>query len=88
MLLIHTEIRPSAIHCIGLFACEFIAAGSLVWRFDPRVDNLSLEQFGKVANRTWLRRSLLWRAPPSVHLGRRPGLPAARAIGAFDLTHD
>lgn len=38
MLLVKTIIKPSNIAGIGLFADEFIKKGTLVWRFDPRID--------------------------------------------------
>lgn len=44
MLLVPTEIRPSPIHGIGLFAKEFIAKGTIVWRFDSRIDRIYSEE--------------------------------------------
>lgn len=38
MLLVRTTLKNSRIHGIGLFAAEFIPAGSVVWRFSPIVD--------------------------------------------------
>jgi uncharacterized protein len=38
MLLVPTFLAPSAIHGIGLFAAEPIAAGTRVWRLDPTFD--------------------------------------------------
>jgi len=38
MLLVKTEIKPSSIHGIGLFAGEDIAAGTLVWEFREPFD--------------------------------------------------
>jgi SET domain-containing protein len=35
MLFVKTEVRPSAIQGLGLFAAESIAAGTLIARFDP-----------------------------------------------------
>lgn len=40
MLLVKTRIGPSSIHGTGLFAAEFIAKGSVIWRFDARIDRL------------------------------------------------
>jgi len=40
MLLIPTFVAPSAIHGLGLFARESVPRGTLVWKFDPRVDQL------------------------------------------------
>ena len=39
-LLIPTRLASSPIHGLGLFAGEPVAAGTAVWRFDPRVDRL------------------------------------------------
>jgi uncharacterized protein len=38
MLLVKTKIGPSNIQGTGLFADEFIPKGTLVWKFDPSVD--------------------------------------------------
>lgn len=38
MLRVRTRIGPSAIAGTGLFAAEPIAAGQLIWRFDPGFD--------------------------------------------------
>lgn len=38
MLLVKTRIGPSSIHGTGLFADEFIAKGTLLWRFTPGFD--------------------------------------------------
>lgn len=38
MLLVRTLRRPSEIHGMGLFADEFISAGTPTWRFTPGVD--------------------------------------------------
>lgn len=40
MLMVATELRPSAIHGIGVFLLEPAAAGQLVWRFDSRIDRV------------------------------------------------
>jgi uncharacterized protein len=39
MLLVKTKLAPSAINGIGLFAAEFIAAGTIIWRYNPVVDS-------------------------------------------------
>lgn len=39
MLLIAVEVRPSAVHGIGVFAREAVRRGAVVWQFDPGVDN-------------------------------------------------
>jgi SET domain-containing protein len=38
MLLVKCQIRPSSIHGLGVFAAEFIPAGTVVWRYTPPVD--------------------------------------------------
>jgi uncharacterized protein len=38
MLLVKTYISASSIHGVGLFAAEPIAKGTVIWRFDERVD--------------------------------------------------
>ncbi len=38
MLRIRTRLAPSPIHGIGLFADEPIAAGTIIWEYDPHFD--------------------------------------------------
>jgi SET domain-containing protein len=38
MLLVKTYLAASTVHGIGLFAAEPIAEGTVLWRFDPRID--------------------------------------------------
>ena len=38
MLLIRTLVRESPIHGLGLFAAEFVAQGTVIWRFTPGFD--------------------------------------------------
>jgi len=38
MLLLKTRVQPSAIHGLGLFAVEFVPAGTPIWRFEPGFD--------------------------------------------------
>ncbi len=38
MMLVKTEKRKSEIHGMGLFAAEFIRAGTPTWRFTPGLD--------------------------------------------------
>ena len=38
MLTIKTELKASRLHGIGLFTAQRIAAGTVVWRFDPTFD--------------------------------------------------
>jgi hypothetical protein len=38
MMMVRTELRPSAIHGIGVFLTEPVRRGQLIWRFDSRID--------------------------------------------------
>ena len=38
MLLLKTYLAVSAVHGIGLYAAEPIAQGTVIWRFDDRID--------------------------------------------------
>jgi SET domain-containing protein len=38
MFVVKTRVAPSAIHGLGVFACEDISAGAEVWRFQPPFD--------------------------------------------------
>jgi hypothetical protein len=38
MLLIRHYVAPSPIHGLGVFAAEPVAAGALIWIYDPRID--------------------------------------------------
>lgn len=40
MMMVDTEVRQSAIHGLGVFFRTPIKAGTLLWRFDPRVDRI------------------------------------------------
>lgn len=40
MLMVETELRPSAIHGTGVFLLEPVKAGQLIWRFDSRIDRI------------------------------------------------
>ena len=40
MLMVDTELRPSAIHGIGVFLLEPVRQGQLIWRFDSRLDRV------------------------------------------------
>jgi uncharacterized protein len=40
MLLVDTELRPSAIHGLGVFLTEPVYAGQVIWRFDSRIDRV------------------------------------------------
>ena len=38
MMLVHTHVAPSQIHGMGLFARDFVPAGTPIWRFEPGFD--------------------------------------------------
>jgi len=40
MLTVNTYLAPSAVHGIGLFAVEFIPAGTSVWKFNRHIDKI------------------------------------------------
>jgi SET domain-containing protein len=40
MMMVETELRPSAIHGVGVFLLEPVRQGGLIWRFDSRVDRI------------------------------------------------
>ncbi len=40
MLLVATTVAPSTIAGLGLFAAEPVAAGQVIWRFEPKFDLL------------------------------------------------
>lgn len=40
MMLVETELRPSGIHGIGVFLTAPVAAGTVIWRFDSRIDRV------------------------------------------------
>lgn len=44
MMMVETELRPSAIHGLGVFLTQPLTKGDLVWRFDSRVDRVYTEQ--------------------------------------------
>jgi uncharacterized protein len=50
MLLVKTNLAPSRIHGIGLFAAEDIPRGTVIWRRDPSIDvELTEEQLEALA---------------------------------------
>ena len=40
MLLIRTQVRPSAIHGLGLFTVAAVVRGTPIWRFEPGFDRV------------------------------------------------
>ena len=52
MLTINTYLAPSRVHGIGLFAAEFIPAGSPVWKYNRDIDKIfKKEVFLAICNR-------------------------------------
>lgn len=52
MLTINTYLAPSPVHGIGLFAAEFIPAGSTIWKFNRYIDKIfKKEVFLAICNR-------------------------------------
>jgi uncharacterized protein len=44
--MVKCRIAPSIIHGLGLFAVEYISAGTIIWQFDSRIDTVySLEDY-------------------------------------------
>ena len=44
MMMVDTVLRPSKIHGIGVFLLEPVAKGTLLWRFDSRIDRVYSEE--------------------------------------------
>jgi len=40
MLLVDTELKPSAIHGLGVFLKQPVKKGEPIWRFDSRIDRV------------------------------------------------
>ena len=43
MMMVDTEVKPSAIHGLGVFLLQPVPAGGLIWRFDSRIDRVYSE---------------------------------------------
>ena len=43
MMMVDTEVRPSAIQGLGTFLLQPVKKGDLIWRFDPRLDRIYSE---------------------------------------------
>jgi SET domain-containing protein len=43
MMMVETELRPSAIHGTGVFLLEAVREGQLIWQFDSRIDRVYSE---------------------------------------------
>ncbi|MER5174068.1 SET domain-containing protein [Thioclava kandeliae] len=49
MLLVSHHVKPSCIHGLGLFTSEFISAGTIVWRHEPKFDtDIPLRALGEM----------------------------------------
>lgn len=44
MMLVPCEVRSSPIHGVGLFATTFLPKGTMVWRFDSRIDRVYAQE--------------------------------------------
>ena len=64
MLLVKTELRASSVHGLGVFAAEFIPAGTVVWEFQPdfdfRVSEESVATLPEIARAKLLHYSAKW----------------------------
>ena len=64
MFLVKTELRASEIHGFGVFAAEFIPAGTVVWVFQPefdfRVSEESVATLPDLARQKLLHYSAKW----------------------------
>ena len=70
MLMVDTELRPSAIHGLGVFLLEPVRKGQLIWRFDSRLDQVfgedNLRSLPEITQRflrnyaTWNSTNRLW----------------------------
>jgi SET domain-containing protein len=73
MLLVKTKMASSTIDGIGLFADEFIASGTLVWRLQPGFDleiaPHELRALPKLARETFLKYAYLRRSSNTYILG-------------------
>ncbi|MCA1654458.1 MAG: SET domain-containing protein [Sphingomicrobium sp.] len=43
-MMVETVLRPSAIHGIGVFLVDAVAKGTLLWKFDSRIDRVYSEE--------------------------------------------
>jgi hypothetical protein len=61
MLVVETYIGPSRIHGMGVFAARPLTAGTLVWAFDPAIDQeITADQLASLPEE--VRRTLLSRS--------------------------
>jgi hypothetical protein len=64
MLLVKTDLKPSPIHGLGVFAAEFIPAGTKVWEyiegFDHRLSQEFINNLPKISQEIILHYSAFW----------------------------
>lgn len=64
MLLVKTTLKPSGVHGLGVFAAEFIPAGTRVWEyregFDRRVSTDFVDALPSIAARAIRHYSAYW----------------------------
>jgi len=96
MLVVKTQLKQSPIHGLGLFLAEPVSKGTLIWRFDSRIDRVyaetelaflpeSLALFVKTYG-CWRRADRLWvLAGDDARFVNHADQPTLRAGGnAFD----
>jgi SET domain-containing protein len=44
MMMVETELGPSAIHGIGVFVTQRVRSGDVIWRFDSRIDRVFADE--------------------------------------------
>lgn len=44
MMMVETELKPSAIHGLGVFLLKPVRRGDLIWRFDARIDRVYTQE--------------------------------------------
>ena len=69
MMLVTTELKPSPIHGLGVFLTESVPAGTVIWRFDSRIDRVySKEEVASLPpiTRDFLRTYSTWHSPAQV----------------------
>lgn len=44
MMMVETELKPSAIHGIGVFLAVPVSKGAMLWQFDSRIDRVYCDE--------------------------------------------
>jgi hypothetical protein len=64
MILVKTQLGPSTVHGLGLFAAEFIPKGTVIWEFregvDHRIPKELVDELPEPARSTVRHYSALW----------------------------